>query len=75
MKEVKNCKKCNMIFSTNDGSLLCKKCQTQEENTFKMIRDYLYDNPGTNVRDLSIKFNISIRRIEEYIRNGRFDIT
>lgn len=75
MKEVKNCKNCNMIFSTSDGSLFCKKCQTEEEKTFKMIRDYLYDNPGTSVRDLSTNFNISVRRIEEYIRNGRFDVT
>jgi len=75
MREVKNCKKCNMIFTTNDGSLFCKKCQIEEDRTFKLIRDYLYDNPGTSVHDLSAKFNISVRRIEEYIRNGRFDIT
>lgn len=75
MREIKNCKKCNMVFSTNEGAMLCKKCQIDEEQIFKLVRDYLYDNPRTSVQDLSIKFNISVRRIEEYIRNGRFDVT
>jgi uncharacterized protein YjaG (DUF416 family) len=75
MREVKNCRMCNMIFSTQDGALLCKKCQMEEEKTFRVIRDYLYENPGASVQDLSIQFNVNVRRISEYVRNGRFDIT
>ena len=74
MKEVKNCRKCNMIFSTYEGAVLCKKCEIKEEETFKVIRDYLYDNPRTSIHDLSVKFNISVKRIEQYVRNGRFNI-
>jgi hypothetical protein len=75
MREVKNCKKCNMVFSTNDGARLCKKCQTKEDEIFRSVRDYLYDNPRTNIYDLSVKFNISVQRIQEYIRNERIEVS
>lgn len=75
MREVKNCKRCHMIFSTYDDAMLCKKCQDIEEETFKLIRDYLYDNPGTSIYDLSAKFNISTKRLGEYLRNDRLQIT
>lgn len=73
MKEVKNCRKCNMIFSAEEGTVLCKKCEVEEEETFKIIRDYLYDNPGTRIQDLSAELNISVKRIEQYVRNGRLN--
>ena len=75
MKEVKNCRKCNMVFSTYDGAELCKKCEIDEEETYKTIRDFLYDNPGISIHDLSVKLNISVRRIEQFIRNGRLNIS
>ena len=74
MREVKNCRKCNMIFSTDSGEMFCNKCQAEEEKIFKLIKNYLYDNPGTSIYDLSVKFNISVRRIQEYIRNDRFNV-
>lgn len=74
MAEVKNCKKCNRIFSADDNAIFCKKCEAEEEEIFKEIRDYLYENPGTSIHDLSVRFNVSINRIERYIRNGRFEV-
>lgn len=74
MKEIKNCKNCNMVFSTYEGAVLCKKCEAEEEETYKRVREYLYDNPGISVSDLSLKLNISIKRINQYVQNGRFEL-
>ena len=75
MKEVKNCRKCNIVFLSNEGSELCKKCESDEEETYKTIRDFLYANPGISIHDLSEKLNISVRRIEHFIRKGRLNIS
>jgi len=68
MKEVKNCRKCNMVFSTYVGDDLCKQCEIDEEETYKTIRDFICDNPGISIYDLSVKLNISIRRVEQFVR-------
>lgn len=74
MRQVKNCRKCNAMFSTIDSEILCKKCRAEEDRVFRMVRDYLYSNPGTSVSELAVKFNLSVNRIERYIRDGGFDI-
>ena len=74
MKEVKSCRKCNIIFSSDSGEMICNKCKVGEGKTLKLIRDYLYDNSRTSIYDLSVKFNISVKPIEEHIRNDRLNI-
>jgi hypothetical protein len=74
MNDIKNCRKCNRIFTADQGAFLCKHCQREEEETFKRLREYLYDNPGTSIYDLSVQFKMSVRRIEAYIRDGRLNV-
>jgi predicted transcriptional regulator len=64
-----------MVFSTYEGAVLCKKCEQEEKETFNRIRDYLYDHPGISIQELSINLNLSVRRIEQFIRSGRLNIS
>ncbi len=75
MGELKNCKNCNRIFTSYDGNLFCEKCQAEGEETYKKIRDYLYENPGVSVLHLATKFDISISWINQYIKEGRFIVS
>lgn len=75
MRELKNCRKCNMVFVACDNDVLCKKCQVAEDEIFKNIREYIFNNPGTSIYDLSSRFNLSIKRIETYIMDGKLNIS
>ena len=74
MREVRNCRKCNAMFATNEKEILCKRCREEEDQIFKMVRDYVYENPGTSVSELAVMFNLSVKRIDRYIRDGGFNV-
>ncbi|MCX8129495.1 MAG: hypothetical protein N3I35_05265 [Clostridia bacterium] len=74
MSDLKNCRKCGKVFSSTDGSILCRSCSREEDEVFKPLREYIHHNPGTTVYELSNKFNVSIKRIENYIRMGRLEV-
>ncbi|MCX7922878.1 MAG: hypothetical protein N3B21_12845 [Clostridia bacterium] len=74
MRDLKNCKTCGKLFSPLASTTHCNSCSTADERVFKMIREYLYDNPGTNAYDLCVRFNVSIERIIKYIKDDRLKV-
>ena len=74
MREIKNCKKCGRMFASIDGADLCKECGFEEEELFRKVREYLYDNPGTSIYSLSSIFNVNIRRIRRLVSEGKFEV-
>lgn len=70
-KELRNCKKCNRLFSSEDGSTLCSRCNDSIDNTFNRVREYIYDNPTSSVKDVSAGTGVSTDAILKWIREGK----
>ena len=52
--DLKNCIECGRSFASKDGEKLCKRClEKKVEDDFKKVRDYLYDHPGADIKEVS----------------------
>jgi len=70
---IKNCPECGKIFNfvrTN----LCLECQEKEEQTFRVIREYISQHPGVSAIDVSRDTGISEEKILHFLRQGRLSI-
>lgn len=71
--DLRNCSKCNRIFAYT-GSELCSRCAKSDENDFKKVKDYLYDNPGATIIEVSKETGIDEKKILRYLRESRIEI-
>lgn len=71
MSELKNCKKCGRMFSSENGQLFCSKCRTNDEEDFKIVREYIYDHPDSTVHDVHEATEVSEEKILKFLRQGR----
>ena len=73
--ELKNCASCGRTFGSEFGESLCKKCRNEAyENDFKQVREYLYDNPGADVNEVSEATGVERSKIMHYLREERIEI-
>lgn len=69
---LKNCKKCNRLFAAADtNSSLCSRCNEDIDDDFTKVREYIYDNPTSGVKDVSLGTGISTEAILKWIRDGK----
>jgi hypothetical protein len=61
-----------IITNGNDLCRACVKKDTTEE--FKIIREFLYSNPGANINKIVEKTGVEPSKVLQYIRDGRLDI-
>jgi len=71
MGELKNCKKCGRMFSSRNGQLFCSKCKTNDEEDFNIVREYIYDNPDSTVKDVHEGTEVPEETILKFLRQGR----
>lgn len=69
--DVINCKSCGRLYNYIGGQPYCTTCLEKLENKFKEIKAYLYDNPNTEVYEVSKRFEVSIPIIQRWIREER----
>lgn len=74
MAIIRNCKVCGRIFSYAGGMAVCEPCRNEDDDTFKKVKDYLYDNPGASLSEVSSAVGTSIQRIKGYLKDGRLEI-
>jgi len=74
MPDVRNCKRCNKIFNYLGGAQICPICKEADEADFRKVKDYLYDNPGATMSQISMELGISVEKITRYLREGRLEI-
>ncbi len=73
MAEIKNCPRCGRIF-TFIARPICNKCLEAEENEFKTVKEYVYDNPGATISEVSQETEVSVERIMRFLREERLEI-
>lgn len=74
MPDVRNCRKCGKIYNYIGGSPICPVCRQLEEEEFKRVKDYLYQNPGASITQVSTELEISIELIRRFLKEGRLEI-
>ncbi len=71
--EIRSCLKCERAFSY-DGVELCPKCRYEDDGDFKIVKDYLYDNPGADINKVSKETEVELKKILMYLKEGRIEI-
>lgn len=74
MADVRNCRRCNRVFNYLSGPPICQECKRQDEVNFKRVKEYLYDNPGASIIEVSKELEISVQQIKMYLKEGRLEI-
>ncbi len=75
MADVRNCRKCGKIYNYIGGAPICSRCRELEEEDFKRVKEYLYENPGASITQVSSELEISIELIRRFLKDGRLEIT
>ena len=75
MPDVRNCRKCGKIYNYIGGSPICPVCKQGEEDDFQKVKEYLYENPGANITQVSIELDIGVEKIKRFLKDGRLEIT
>lgn len=73
--DLKNCIECGRSFASKDGEKLCKRCLDKKvEDDFKKVRDYLYDHPGADIKEVSDVTGVEEKIILKLLRQDRIEV-
>lgn len=68
-----NCPKCGKLFAMNFRDM-CQECSKGIENEYHLCSDYLREQKGATMAELSEATNVTIRQITKFIREGRISV-
>lgn len=68
------CAWCGRAYNYNGVSDLCPICQKRDEETFKRIKEYLWQYPYSSVGKVALDLGLSVSTIRKYIREERIDV-
>lgn len=71
--DLRNCKKCGRAFAYS-GSEICSRCANDDVEDFKKVKDYLYDNPGATIVEVSEETGVEEKKILRYLRESKLEI-
>jgi flagellar operon protein (TIGR03826 family) len=75
--EVRNCKQCGRLFNYIGGAYhnLCPACVDKMEAKFQEVKQYVEDNPGCTMDDITENYGVSTGQIQRWIREERLCFT
>lgn len=73
--DVRICNGCKKMFQYIAGPTLCPRCRQREEEMFQIVKDYLRENPGANMYEVSQATKVSAGLIEKFLREGRLQVS
>lgn len=68
--DIRKCINCGKLFNSM-GSRICFECEEELDQMFNDIRDFLYQNPGADVMEISEQTKVPSRIILDFLRQGR----
>lgn len=69
--DVRNCAKCGRLFNYIQGPPLCPSCTQALEKKFDEVKQYIYDHPQADIKEVSEACNVSVIQITQWIREER----
>lgn len=74
MADLRNCPRCGKLFA-HIGRPICNRCIEEEEEEFKVVKEYIYKNPGATVFEVSDATGVSVDKIMRFLREERLEIS
>ena len=62
-----------MIYAY-DGFNICMKCRRQDEEDFQKGKEYIDENPGATITQVTEETEVDSKKIIEFLRQGRLEI-
>lgn len=73
--DVRNCKGCGRLFNYIGGTPLCPHCMKQLEEKYAQVKEYIYDNPGATINEVSEANDVSVNQIKKWVREERLSFS
>ncbi len=70
---IKKCKGCGSLFDST-GLPFCGRCMQEIDYKYKIVRDYLYDNPNETIEQVSESTDTPQWMIMYFLRDGRLNM-
>jgi flagellar operon protein (TIGR03826 family) len=71
--DVRQCRECGRIFNTL-GSDTCPACAEELDESFRKVKNYLYDHPTANVVEISKGTEVPEKTVLHFLKEGRLSI-
>ena len=73
MNNIRPCRDCGKLF--NDlGRGYCPACLEKQEEDLKKVKEYMWDNKGATVQELSENCNVDAKLIMQWLRKERIQL-
>lgn len=69
--DVRNCKDCGKIFNYLSGTPLCPACMKKLDDKYSIVKEYIYDNPGASIQQVSEENGVSVGQLKKWVREER----
>ena len=71
--EMRNCRRCGKLFGYVDKPI-CQDCLRQDEDDFKIVKEYIYDHPRCALSEVSTVTGVSVKKITKFLKDGRLEV-
>ncbi|MBQ2804067.1 MAG: flagellar protein [Lachnospiraceae bacterium] len=72
---VRNCRQCGRIFNYVAGPFLCQVCREKMELKFQEVKEYIRENPGVSIPQVSEACDVEPSQIRQWLREERLEVT
>lgn len=72
---IKNCRNCGRIFNYVSGAILCQPCREAMEVKFQEVKQYIRENPGVGIAEVSAACDVDANQIRQWLRDERLEVT
>jgi flagellar operon protein (TIGR03826 family) len=72
--QASNCPRCGRVF-TKIKAHVCPACVKADEETFEKVREYVKENPFHSIQDVADETQVPVKRIAQFIRDGRLEVS
>ncbi len=72
---IRNCRTCGSIFNYVSGPILCQVCREELEEKFQKAKEYIRENPGATIPQVSKACDVEPGQIRQWLREERLEIT
>ncbi|PKM52697.1 MAG: flagellar protein [Firmicutes bacterium HGW-Firmicutes-7] len=69
--EMRNCSKCHRVFGSENGISVCQVCFRDLEVKFKRVKNYIRENHGASIFEVSELCEVEAHQINQWIKEER----
>lgn len=69
--DVRPCRSCKQLFNYLSGPPICPSCQDKLEKKFKVVREYVRENPHATMQEIANAGEVSVKQLKNWVREER----